>query len=174
VGSMEMERTASLLWRLGDADARALAWIARRRSPTLVAFARGATRSGDGVTVILALATALVAWPGRVSALAAGSTILGLALFSLAKRLCNRPRPASVHMVLAAPDRFSLPSGHSTSAWAIAISVALAVPPLAAPILIWATLVAASRVVLGVHYPLDVVAGIVLGSLSALALATFV
>ena len=35
------------------------------------------------------------------------------------------------------------------------------------PLLVWATLVAASRVVLGVHYPLDVVAGILLGSLSA-------
>ena len=167
-----MERTApTLLWRLGDADARALAWIARRRSRTLVAFMRAATRSGDAITVIVALATSLLVWPGRVTALAAGSTILGLGLFSLAKRLCNRPRPASVHMVLAAPDRFSLPSGHSTSVWAIAVSVALAVPVLGAPLLVWASLVAASRVVLGVHYPLDVVAGIVLGTLSALAMS---
>ncbi len=167
-----MERTApTLLWRLGDADARALAWIARRRGPALVSFMRAATRSGDAITVIVALATALMAWPGRVTALAAGSTILGLGLFSLAKRLCNRPRPASVHMVLAAPDRFSLPSGHSTSVWAIAISVTLALPALGAPLLVWALLVAASRVVLGVHYPLDVVAGIVLGTLSALTMS---
>ena len=168
-----MERPApTLLWRLGDADARALAWIARRRGPTLVAFMRLATRSGDAITVTLALALSLRAWPGRVTARAAGSTILGLGLFSLAKRLCNRPRPASVHMVLAAPDRFSLPSGHSTSVWAIAISVAIAAPALAAPVLVWAACVAASRVVLGVHYPLDVVAGIVLGTASALTLGS--
>jgi undecaprenyl-diphosphatase len=169
---MEMERSApTLLWRLGDADARALAWIARRRGPTLVALARAATRSGDAVTVVVGLATALLAWPGRVTALAAGSTILGLGLFLIAKRLCNRPRPASVHMVLAAPDRFSLPSGHSTSVWAVAVAVAMAAPALAVPLLVWATCVAASRVVLGVHYPLDVVAGILLGTLSALGLS---
>jgi undecaprenyl-diphosphatase len=172
---MEMERSApTLLWRLGDADARALAWIASRRSPGLVAFMRAATRSGDAITVILGLAFSLMAWPGRVTALAAGSTILGLGLFSLAKRLCNRPRPASVHMVLAAPDRFSLPSGHSTSVWAIAVAVAIGAPALALPLLVWATLVAASRVVLGVHYPLDVVCGIVLGVVSAATMSAFI
>jgi undecaprenyl-diphosphatase len=172
---MEMERPApTLLWRLGDADARALAWIASRRGPTLVAFMRGATRTGDAITVILGLALSLLAWPGRVTALAAGSTILGLGLFSLAKRLCNRPRPASVHMVLAAPDRFSLPSGHSTSAWAIAVGVAIAAPALALPLIAWAALVAASRVVLGVHYPLDVACGIVLGIVSAATMSAFI
>ncbi len=167
-----MERSSlSLLWRLGEADARALAWVTRRRGPTLVTLMRAATRAGDALVVVAALAASLIAWPGRVTALAAGSTILGLGLFSLAKRLCNRPRPASVHMVLAAPDRFSLPSGHSTSAWAIAVAVTTVMPGLGAVLLLWATAVAASRVVLGVHYPLDVLAGILLGSASALTVA---
>ena len=61
-----------------------------------------------------------------------------------------------------------MPSGHATCAWAIGVTVSALVPAAAPLVLPWALAVSLSRVVLGVHYPLDVVAGATLGSLAAL------
>lgn len=61
------------------------------------------------------------------------------------------------------PDSSSFPSGHSASAAAFATGVALEAPALAVPIGVLAGLVCLSRVYTGVHYPLDVMAGIGLG-----------
>ena len=68
-------------------------------------------------------------------------------------------------------DEFSFPSGHTLQAVGFTV-VALAWYPLLAPLLLGFTaLVAASRVVLGLHYPSDVLAAIGIGStLGAIAL----
>lgn len=69
------------------------------------------------------------------------------------------------------PATGSFPSGHATVAFACATALALAVPRLALPLYALAALVAWSRVYVGVHYPLDVLAGAVLGVALALAIA---
>jgi membrane-associated phospholipid phosphatase len=85
------------------------------------------------------------------------------------KRVVRRPRPddARVQVLVGTPSRLSFPSAHATSTTAAAVLfgalvgkplVAVLVPPMAA-----------SRLVLGVHYPSDVVAGSVLGAVIALA-----
>ena len=66
------------------------------------------------------------------------------------------------------PDPFSFPSGHAAAATAVAVSVALAQPFLAALVLPLAALIAYSRIYLRVHYASDVVAGAVLGVAGAL------
>jgi undecaprenyl-diphosphatase len=154
--------------RLAHADARALAWLASRRGPSLIAAMRAITRTGDASVVAAALLAAWLAAPGRGVALLIASTTLGLALFSAAKRVCGRARP-TLHALLEAPDSFSMPSGHATCAWAIAVTLS-ALVPMAAPLAFtWALAVSFSRVLLGVHYPLDVAAGASLGALAALA-----
>ena len=60
-------------------------------------------------------------------------------------------------------DRFSFPSGHALNAFAIGSVLALAFPAAAVLILLVAASVAASRVVLGLHWLSDVVAGVVVG-----------
>src|SRR5258708_4807053 len=127
-----MDALIPLLLRLDDADARALGWIARRRNRALVSAMRALTRTGDALVVAAALAVASAIRPGRVAALVTLSTLGGLALFWLAKRVVRRARP-SVHRLIPTPDCFSMPSGHATCAAAIAVSLS-ALVPLAAPL----------------------------------------
>ena len=61
------------------------------------------------------------------------------------------------------PATHSFPSGHATVSFACATVLALAVPRLRWPLFALAALIAFSRVYVGVHYPLDVIAGAVLG-----------
>ena len=79
------------------------------------------------------------------------------------------PDPAPlVHL----PATFSFPSGHATVSFACATTLALAVPRLALPLYALATAISFSRVYVGVHYPLDVLAGAALGVAIAIALRT--
>jgi undecaprenyl-diphosphatase len=156
-----------VIYRLADLDGRILEWVALRRGRMLTTLMRGVSRTGDAVSVVAALVVALALRPGRTSVLVTASVLLALAMFSLAKRLIRRTRPL-LHAVIAAPDRFSMPSGHATTAWAIAVSVAVIMPALLPLAFAWALAISFSRVVLGVHYPFDVAVGATLGTVSAL------
>lgn len=79
----------------------------------------------------------------------------------------SRPVPEPL---LEAPTTYSFPSGHATVAFACATVLALAVPRLRWWLFGLAALIAWSRVYVGVHYPLDVLAGALLGAGIATAL----
>jgi undecaprenyl-diphosphatase len=96
-------------------------------------------------------------------------------LISLALRqLIGRDRPFVVYPeprpLVHPPSSGSFPSGHAAAAFACATVIAWASPRLAVPAYVVAVLVAWSRVYVGVHYPLDVLGGAVLGVLVAIAL----
>jgi undecaprenyl-diphosphatase len=150
-------------------------WGARR---AVGLFFGAVSRLGDGV-FWYALMLTLAVLDGRRGALAAAhmaaTGLTALALYRLLKRWTRRPRPfrvcAGVIAHVPPLDEFSFPSGHTLQAVGFTV-VALAWYPLLAPLLLTFTaLVAASRVVLGLHYPSDVLAAIGIGStLGALAL----
>jgi undecaprenyl-diphosphatase len=74
-----------------------------------------------------------------------------------------RARPR-VHALVTRPHTHSFPSGHATTSFACATVLALMLPRLALPLLLLAAAVAWSRVYVGVHFPLDVLGGAVLGA----------
>lgn len=87
----------------------------------------------------------------------------------------ERLRPAfadpTVTSLVTTPDQGSFPSGHASVAFAAATAVAVHCPRLRLPLFALAALVAASRVYLGVHFVLDVVAGATLGVMIGLLVA---
>jgi undecaprenyl-diphosphatase len=100
-----------------------------------------------------------------VAAAGLSADLISLALRQLIGRdrpfvLYPEPRPL-VHP----PSSGSFPSGHASAAFACATVMAWASPRLAVPVYVLAAVVAWSRVYVGVHYPLDVLGGALLGTL---------
>lgn len=93
--------------------------------------------------------------------------IVNVVLYLSIKRRVGRPRPFTVcpdiRACMPALDEFSFPSGHTLHATAFAVLLSYHYPVLAAVAWLFAALVAVSRIVLGLHYPSDVVAGAVAG-----------
>lgn len=87
------------------------------------------------------------------------------------KHIFQRPRPflslEGVNLLIASPGSFSFPSGHTANAFAASLVVARKVSRLAWPVLLLAVIMSFSRVYVGVHYPLDVLGGALLGALCA-------
>lgn len=170
----------ALATRIHELDRRWLLGVARRQVPRWVdRVFRTVTHLG-GATATLALGAAL--------AVPAVTRRLGVAVLlanagshlvvQLIKRTASRPRPevlggGEVTALVAHPDEFSLPSGHSAAAMAVALTLVLwrgqpAVPgAMAALALAVALLVGMSRVYLRVHYVTDVLLGQVLGVVAA-------
>jgi undecaprenyl-diphosphatase len=138
-----------------------------------------ASRLGDGIiwyALIVALPWVYGRQALRPAMLMAFTGVLGLVVYKVLKRAFVRERPFITHAAIdpAMPplDRYSFPSGHTLHAVSFALQASMHFPQLAWVLIPLALMIAASRVVLGLHYPTDVLAGAVLGaSLGALGLS---
>lgn len=153
-----------------DWDASLLVWVRRLERNWLTPVMRVVTRLGNA-EMWFAIGFTLAATGGAATdaGLRLGSAaILGTLLAQILKRSCRRERPnlriEGFTALSENPDHFSFPSGHTTTAVAVAVALldqGVLLGPLA---MSFAGLIAISRVYLGAHYPLDVGVGAIIGA----------
>lgn len=128
------------------------------------------SRAGDGVVWYAVMVLLPLIYGHTELLLVACLAVNGLActaLYKLLKGSTKRPRPCDVHahlLTTVAPlDRFSFPSGHTLHAVAFTMLIGAVHPAWCWWMIPFTTLVALSRLVLGLHYPSDVLAGAAIG-----------
>jgi undecaprenyl-diphosphatase len=167
-----MNLAQSVLARFDHAEYRLCRGANRAvASRALRALFQAASRLGDGIFWYAMLAALPLAYGERALRPVIVMAITGLvatALYKLLKHTLVRERPFIRHagITLAMPplDRYSFPSGHTLHAVCFSWQAITHFPGLAWLLVPMASLIAASRVVLGLHYPSDVLAGAVLGA----------
>src|SRR5580704_10437220 len=164
-------QTSVIHWvELGDH--RLMRQVNRWRPPRwLRLWMIAATRCGDGwLWYGIGTVVALFGGPERFAALVATATAVGagIGLFLKLKRAFGRRRPCAMEphcwATLLPPDQFSFPSGHTITAFAVALSLGAFYPAMLPGLLFCAASVAASRILLGMHFLTDVLAGAAIGS----------
>jgi undecaprenyl-diphosphatase len=110
-----------------------------------------------------------------ISAFFVGSILILAVLVLVIKFLVRRQRPEGEWgAIYRNTDPHSFPSGHAARAMMLAVLCwLLGLQPLAWILTIWVPLVSLSRVLMGVHYLVDVIAGWVLGILAAFGMIAF-
>jgi undecaprenyl-diphosphatase len=130
------------------------------------------TRLGDG-WLWYSIGLILLVFGGAQKFLAIGAAMtaaaIGIFLFRTLKHASRRKRPCEIEphcwSLILPPDKYSFPSGHSITSFAIAVSIGMFYPDLQAVLLLVAFLIASSRIILGMHFLSDVLAGSTIGIL---------
>lgn len=167
---------ARVLETLGHYDRALYAAVARTSTPALDRPLRRLSHFANFSKPWFLTAAALAVFGGPTGRRAAvtGVAAIGAASFVVnqpMKHLGDRKRPdREGHAVpeprwVPMPTSTSFPSGHSASAAAFAVAVGDVIPALRVPLTAAAGTVAFSRVYTGVHYPGDVLVGVVTGAL---------
>jgi membrane-associated phospholipid phosphatase len=159
-------------------DVALYAAVAQTPTPTLDRAMARLSHAADYSRLSLASAAVLAATGGRrgrraaatgLASVAVTASVVNLGVKPLGRR--RRPDRAAEQVPVARhvrmPSSTSFPSGHSAAAFAFATGVGHVLAPAAIPLHGLAALVAYSRVHTGVHYPGDVVAGTLLGTVLA-------
>lgn len=157
-----------LLRQIHHADLHTFDWCLKRKHHRhIVSISRWVSRTADGYLYAFAalMAGYLARWD-IVSILIVAFLVERTCYFLLKNQL-KRNRPPQVipgyQSIVQPADQFSFPSGHTSAAFLVC-TIGIAYDPVYwLLLLIWAPTVGISRVMLGVHFPTDVVAGSILG-----------
>ena len=159
--------------RIQSNDHRLMRRVHRWRAPRWFRIVMiGATRGGDGwLWYTLGLILLVYGGDHRFAAIGAGSSaaVAGIFLFRTLKHASRRKRPCEIEphcwAKILPPDRYSFPSGHAITAFGVAMSIGLFYPQLEGCLLVAAFLIAGSRIILGMHFLSDVLAGSAIGAI---------
>jgi undecaprenyl-diphosphatase len=148
------------------------------------AWAHGLFRTYAKDGIVLFAVLLLVGWvlarrdddiPGVAAVFGTGvATLVAVGLVQLIGNVVDRARPytamPSAHILVSKTADFSFPSDHATAVGAVAVGLLLGRRSLGVVACVLAVLMAFARVYVGAHYPGDVVAGLLLGGITAAAL----
>jgi undecaprenyl-diphosphatase len=167
-----MRTTSTILSLFQTGDLKVMLRVNRWHAPRGVrVYAVASTRGGDHwLWELVGAMVAVFGGRDRLPALSSAvlATASGILLFRWLKKRIGRARPCAIephcwHDALP-PDQFSFPSGHTITAFAVATPIAHFYPEFTLALWFCACSVAVSRVVLGMHFVSDVLAGAVLGT----------
>ena len=132
------------------------------------------SRLGNGIFwyVLMVVLPVLHGYEGMLVALQMVNTgVISLIVYKGLKSSTHRPRPYQVHdrIMLTEPalDKFSFPSGHTMHAFGFTLVLLNSYPQLGLWLVPFVGLIALSRLVLGLHYPSDVLMGALIGTVVA-------
>ncbi len=153
-------------------DTSTYLWMSRlQTSATAVRVNRWISRTGDGpayvaIGVLVILTQAMNYQDFILVGLLA--FLIELPCFMAMKAVIRRDRPfvqlPECNCVIEPSDKFSMPSGHTAAAFLMAGLISYFYSEYMMLVYLWAVAIGMSRVVLGVHYPSDILAGALLGS----------
>lgn len=159
-------------------DVDAFYWCLRRKHRQLLIHSSyWLSKTADGPLYLLCGIYLAALGHSNYFALLALGFLIERGVYFVLKNYFKRNRPPAAlpgfRSVVQPSDQFSFPSGHTSGAFLMAAMISSFYPGLATVLYIWAAMVGGSRVMLGVHFPTDIVAGAGLGHGIALLILTY-
>jgi membrane-associated phospholipid phosphatase len=167
--------TSFMVWVRNLPQLDFIAWLQTQGNPTITGILQFISDSITFISFGIPITLAIIGErkenkkKSRLTFLyvALSIALAGLVSYTI-KKMTSIPRPYEIDERIAqwsVGGGFSFPSGHTTEAFASAISLIFLFRSwkMAIPVLVWASSVAFSRIYLGVHYPFDILGGITIG-----------
>lgn len=143
--------------------------LSKFRADGLTGLMKIMTKIGDGyVWAVICIVVAII--NPKVGGAIIIASLTQIIVQQIVKHIFCRERPYIAHddifYIIPPPDKFSFPSGHTAAAFVMVFAIFHFYPLFFGLILVVACLIAISRVYLGLHYPSDILGGIILGYIS--------